>query len=186
MIVKRLGFTLLEMMVVMLLIGVVATFLLPRLMKRSPLVEWKTILSDMNDLALFARQEAITNQKIYRLVFCSNQQGVDEITIEDEQDDQERPGKKKFMPVFSFYFSTKYRFAEQVKIKAVFLGKQEMIENQRGVAYCYIIPDGLVQEVLVHLIRKIDNVETGASFAINPFDGRFQLYDGFIKPERTI
>lgn len=178
----RSAFTMVEMMVVLLLIGVVASYLLPRLNRRSPAVEWATILRDLDNIIFFTRQEAIANQKVYRLAFKSNNKAPDEVRIEQELDDLEKPGKKIYQLVSSYYFTTTYLFDPAIKLDAVYLGKQEMLADQRGVAYCYVISDGLVQDVMIHLVRKLDNVETKGSFRMNPFFGKFEFYEGAVKP----
>ena len=73
-----------EMMVVIFLIGVMATFVIPRLAHKTPQSEWSTILYDLNNLAFFARQEAISNQAVYRLNFKSGGNAPDLIIIEQE------------------------------------------------------------------------------------------------------
>ena len=181
------AFTLVEILVVLLLIGVVATAIMPRLFRRAPQLEWKNVADDVNNLVFFARQEAIANQKVYRLVFKSNKNGPDSVAVEQENNDPEKPGNKLYKQVFPYYFQanqTQYELPEQIRFKAVFSGKQDMLEEQRGVAYCYIVPDGLVQEVLVQCTKKIDAVETFASLKMLPFLGVFQLHEELIKPER--
>lgn len=181
------AFTLIEILVVLLLIGVVATVIMPRLFRRAPHLEWKTVLDDMNNLAFFARQEAIANQKVYRLTFKTNRSAPDTIVVEQEYDDPEKPGHKLYKIVVPHYFQgqqTDYQFAPQIKLKAVYSGKQDMLEEQRGVAYCYIVPDGLAQQVLIQLVKKIETVEFFGSFKMLPFLGKFEFYDQLIKPER--
>lgn len=178
----RSAFTMVEMMIVLLLIGVVASYLLPRLNRRSPALEWSTILRDLDNLIFFTRQEAIANQKIYRLAFKSNKNAPDQVLIEQEMDDPEKPGKKIYQLVSSYYFATTYTFNPAIKLAAVYIGKQDMLEDQRGWGYCYVIPDGLVQEILIHLVRKLDNEETKGSFKMNPFFGKFEFYESVLKP----
>ena len=178
------AFTIIEMLVAIALIGVIAAVILPMLFRRAPGADWKTIGRELNNLVAFTRQEAIANQKTYRLVFKRRPNEADSVRIEEEVPNPEKPGRLMYKPVSSYYFSTTYKLADTIKIKAVYLGRQEMFEERRGVAYCYIIHDGLVQDVLVHLVRKIENNETIASYKMNPFLGRFEFYDGVLKPER--
>ncbi len=176
--VRQAAFTLIEIMVVLVLIAALATMLLPRLTRRSPSVEWHTILDDLNTLVFFARQEAIANHKIYRLAFKSQPNAADTITIEEEYDDPEKLERKLYKTVSSYYFRTVYTYAPSIKLKGVYLGKQEMLDEQRGQAFCYVIPDGLVQEVRVQMIRKIGPDESGITYTMNPFFGRFELVEG--------
>lgn len=178
----RCAFTMVEMLVVLLLVGVVASYILPRLNRRSPAVEWSTILRDLDNVIFFTRQEAIANQKVYRLAFKSNRNAPDEVRIEEEKDDPEKIGRKIYAPVSSYYFKTTYFFDPAIKLAAVYQDKQEMLAEQKGWAYCYVISDGLVQEILVQLVRKLSNQESKCWYKMNPFFGKFELYEGAAKP----
>lgn len=174
----RSAFTFFELMVVLLLIGVVTTIFAPRLMRRPLQSEWRTITDDFNTMALFARQEAIIHKKVYRLAFKSNTSAPDLVWIEEENDDPEKPKHKIYTAVSSYYFNTRYQLAEQVKLKAVRLGKHDMLGDEHGVAYCFIKQDGLIDDVTVQLTRKIDAVESSVILKMNPFMGRFELLEG--------
>ncbi len=180
---KQRAFTMIEMMVVIFLIGVMATFIIPRLAYKNPQSDWSTILYDLNNLALFARQEAISNQAVYRLKFKSNSNAPDLMIIEKEELDPEKPGKKIYTPVSSYYLKLPYKFHPSVKIKAFYHGKKNELEDKFGDPCCYIVHDGLVQDVLIHLVRTEKGVESRVSFKMLPFYGKFEQYDDFIKPE---
>jgi prepilin-type N-terminal cleavage/methylation domain-containing protein len=171
------AFTLIEIMVVVMLVGMMATIGLPKLFHRSPALEWRVILEDFNNLIFFARQEAISNQKLYRLALKSNPKGLDFILVEEEKDDPEKPGRKIHERDYSPYVTTKYELSEQVRISAVYYGKTEMMAENKATGYCYVISDGLVQDVIVHLIRNYEGVESKASFRMMPFLGAFEYLD---------
>lgn len=178
------AFTMMEMMVVIFLIGIISAIVIPRVAYRAPKSEWPNILDEVNNLVFFARQEAAANQKNYRLNFKSQSTGQDSVWVEEENDDPEKPMHKIYSAVSSSYFTPKYLFHESVKIKAVYLGKEEQLTEQRGQAFCYVIPDGLVQEVVMHLVRKVDDAEeVRATFKMMPFLGKFEHYEGFLRPE---
>ncbi len=180
---KRHAFTMIEMMVVIFLIGVMATFVIPRLVRKTPQAEWSTILYDLNNLAIFARQEAISNQAVYRLNFKSMGNAPDMMIIEKEEQDPEKPWKRVYTPVLSYYLKTQYQFHPSVKIKAFYHGKKEEVSDGSGDPCCYIVHDGLVQDVIIHLVRTEKGVESRVSFKMMPFYGKFERYDDFIKPE---
>lgn len=181
--IKRHAFTMIEMMVVIFLIGVMATFVIPRLAYRIPQADWSTILYDLNNLALFARQEAISNQSVYRLKFKSGGSAPDMMIIEKEERDPERPERKIYRQVSSYYLKTQYQFHPSVKIKAFYHGKKNELDESGGDSCCYIVHDGLVQGVIIHLARAEKGVESRVSFKMMPFYGKFEQFDGFIKPE---
>lgn len=176
------AFTLIEMMVVITLIGIVMAVGLPKMMHRRPESELTTVLEDLNNLVFFARQEAISDQKVYRLTFCANKTPPDEVLVEEGVDDPEKPGQTKFQLAASYTIKTRYVLHESVKIKSVFHGKQDDIASDVGKGYCYVIPDGLVQDVVVHVIKKEGKAEFKSSFKMMPFYGTFELSEGFIQP----
>ena len=177
------AFTMIEMMVVITLIGVMLAVGLPRLVHRRPDSEWPTILQDLNNLVFFARQEAISNQKNYRLTFKANKTPPDEVLVEEEVDDTEHPGKKIFQLATSYFMKTRYVLHDSIKIKSLFHGKQDEISSDVGQGYCYVIPDGLVQDVLIHLTKKEGVSEFKTSLKMMPFQGTFELIDGAVRPE---
>lgn len=179
----RRAFTMIEMMVVIFLIGVVATIAIPRLAYKAPQAEWSNVLNDLNNLVLFTRQEAISNQKIYRLTFKSNGKRPDSVSVELEGDNPEKVGKKIYTPVDCYYLKTRYEFHPSIKLRAFYQGKKEQLNSGDGDTHCYVVPDGLVQDVLIHLSKIENNVESKVSFKMMPFYGKFELIDGFARPE---
>jgi len=173
-----------EMMVAIFIIGILATMVFPRVMRKVPQSDWKTIEYDLNNLVFFARQEAIANQRTYRLAFHAVTNGLDFVDIEEERQHPEKPQHKIYVPVSSYYFNTHYVFHGSVKLKAFYKGKKEVLEEQKGHAYIHVLSDGLVEDALIHVMRKIDNEESGATFKMVPFFGKFDFFDGYQKPGR--
>ena len=180
---KSYAFTLIELLVVIVLIGLMATFTIPRMMRRSPSVEWVTILDELNNLVSFARQEAICTQRVHRLRIRRDKQNPTFVVVEDERLDLENPQKKIYNQVACDYFETRYELAPEITVNAVYLGKKNFF-NESNEADCYIISDGLVQEILVHCSRQEDKKVSQVSFKMNPFLGEFSLLDGHVKPEK--
>lgn len=178
------GFSLIEMMVIITIIGLVITAVAPRLLRRPPSAEWPIVLDDINNLVYFARQEAISYQKIHRLRFkLSGKEGTF-VTVESAEDDPEKPGKKKFETVSSGYFSTKYKLSEFIHLDNIFHGKRDEFTENNFEAYCYVVPNGLVQDTVIRLTRNYESHESKVSFRMKPFLGKFEMLDGHIKPEK--
>lgn len=169
------GFTVIEILLVVVVIGIVATIGFPRMIRREPSSEWKHVHQELNNMILFAKQEAISHQAVYRLVLLSQNEDPDRVSVEREENGE-------FIPVRSEYFHTTYDFPPSISFQGVFLGKEEQLEKQKRKAFCYIIPDGLVQDVLLHMQRDDRGVMTPASFKMKPFLGEFELYEELIKP----
>jgi Tfp pilus assembly protein FimT len=172
-----------EMMVVIFLIGVMATITIPRLAYKSPKAEWGSVLDELNNITLFARQEAIANHTVYRLNFKPNGSNPDTVTIEQEIEDPEKPGKKNYKQATSYYIKTQYQLHPSIKIKAFYHGHRNELSSSDGNTYCYIIPNGLVQDVLIHLIKSEKGVGYNKSIKMMPFYGKFEMEEGFVKPE---
>lgn len=182
------GFTLIEILVVLFLIGIMATIGIPRfLLDRQPKAEWPTIVDDINNLVIFARQEAISNQAVYRLVFKKQKKGRDVVLVQREGRDPEKPLKKVYNEVTSGYIQARYELPEAIKFQALYHGKQEEFAENKNEGYCYVIPDGLVQDVLIHLTKKKNDKgkkEVQGTLRMSPFFGKFEFFDGFARPER--
>ena len=179
------AFTLLEIIVVLVVISIMATFIGSRLTEQKPEEELPNILNEFNNLASFARQEAMSDRKNYRLFLKSEQKGQDFVVVESEESDPENPGKKIYRETFSGYFDTKYLLPESVKMKAVYKNKrEEEFEENMGKAYCYVVPDGLVEDCMVHIVRTIEfeKKEIKATFKVEPFKGEFEFHEGFLRP----
>lgn len=176
------AFTLLEIMLVIVLIGAVTAFFLPRLVQRSPTLDWSHVLDEMNNLVSFARQEAIANQIEYRLLFVQQPKKPATILIEKEQLDAQDKKRKIFVVITSDYAPTKYTLPEEIVIDGVFDGKTEQLAHYKNRAYCYIVPDGLVQDILIHLTRNSKGVVSEVSLRMKPFYGMFELVQGHSRP----
>lgn len=175
------GFSLIEIMVVVALVGLLISMILPRLSRRSPSSEWKTVLSELNNLALLARQESIAEQTIFRLNF-SRGKAPDPDTITIERLSKINPdGKQEFIQASSPYLATKYELSETIRFRAIFQGKQDLLQ-ENSQAFCYVIPDGLLQDIYVQLIRTENLKEEPVTLKMLPFEGYFELVEKLIRP----
>ena len=180
----RHGFTIIEMLVVLVIIGVMMSTLMPLISKRRTVVNWESVGDRLNEMALFIRAEAMSTHKTYRFVFQHSHETVqDQIFLEEEYIDPEKPNQHSYRDVTSYYAPTRYELPPEYKLRAVYVGKENTLPEPRGQAYCFIIPDGLMQPVIVHLVKKEDKAESLVSYQLNPFLGKFALHEGKVKPE---
>ncbi|MCF7799910.1 type II secretion system GspH family protein [Candidatus Babeliales bacterium] len=175
------AFTFLEMMVVMVIIGSMITIIGYMLVVRKPEADLKTVLSEFNALASIARQEAIATQKVHRLYFQPNKNEPDFVAIQVEEKDPENPEKLIYKQIEPLYSKSKYDLPEDIKMDAFYIGKVEQFSENKNKAYCYIIPNGLVQDVKIYLIKKNEGREEKVTFKMEPFLGNFDMHEGFIK-----
>ena len=162
---------------------------LPRLIRKSPSAKWEAVLDEANSLLYFARQEAISTYKVHRLHFVAKD-GKSSVGIEVESDDPDKPTRKIYTPTKSYYFSAKYTFPKSISIEAVYAGRIDQLDKYRDNAYCYIVPNGLVQEIFVHLIKGAFTPEEEEgkkaekrTLKVSPFLGKFTIHEGYQKPK---
>lgn len=175
------GFSLIEIMVVVALLGLLLAMVMPRLSRRAPSSEWKTVLSEFNNLAQFARQESIAEQAVFRLNFSRGKNPAPDTVTVERLSKIGPDGKQEFTQASSPYLPTKYELAETIRFRAVFHGKQDQLQ-EGGQAFCYLIPDGLVQDTYVQLMRIENLKEEAVTLKMLPFDGYFELAEKIIRP----
>lgn len=174
-------------MVVVAIIGMMMAVIVPRMLKRPPQAEWPVVVDMINDLIALARQEAMTYQETHRLAFdIKSEEQI--IRVERESRDPEDPIKKIYAPVVSLYMKTDYTLPDSVRIRGVFWGKEEQLEQNKGEAFCYIKADGLVQPVTIHLVRldEFEEQEEGLTLKMSPFYGQFSYESGLKKPGASL
>lgn len=184
---KSNSFTLLEILIVLVVIGVATTIISTRLIRRKPEEKISNVLNEFNNLIFFARQEAMINRCNVRLFFKSEKYSQDFIVIEKESAVAKAmvdTGKKIFKQIDSDYFETKYILPKTIKMQSFYKGKKEMFSDDKGRGYCYIVPNGLVQDVMIYLTRKLEYGEQKATFKTLPFFGKFEYFEGFVMLER--
>ncbi len=179
---RQAAFTLFEMMVVIALIGVIAAILIPRITNRKPNTEWLSVTREINNLLFFARQEAIAQHQIQRLVF-NGKQTPHVIFIEHEAVDSKNPEHKHFKPLVSTYAKTRYELPDSITISGVLQGKRDLFAENNSQGYCYIVPDGLVQESWIRLTRFLDEKKSEVTLQVMPFFGECTYVEGHLKPE---
>ena len=175
------GFSLIEIMVVIALLGLLLSMVMPRLSRRAPASEWKAIHSEFNNLAQVARQESIAEQTVFRLNFSRGKAPAPDTVTVERLSKMSPDGKQEFTQASSPYLPTKYELPEGIHFRAVYQGKQDTLQ-ERGQAFCYVIPDGLVQDVYVQLTRMESSKEEPVTLKMLPFDGYFELIEKHIRP----
>ena len=149
---------------------------------QKPETSWDILVSRVNNLAFFARQEAITQRKVFRLTCEVGKQPPDFLYVEREETDPDKPEKKLFKPYSSGYFKSRLELPSQIRIKAVYQNGKEQLEQNKGKnAYCHIVPDGITEDILIHLVKNERDVEELATIKMRPFLGNFEFFDNFIK-----
>lgn len=175
------AFTMIEMLVVLALMGILFSMMAPRFSRRSSSSDWSAILCELNNLVQFARQESIADQVTFRLVFYKGKQGAPDGVFVERMVRLADDGKKIFEQATSPYLKVTYEFAENVHLRKCYLGKEELL-RESGQAFCYIMPEGLVQDLFVHVSRAEDDKDETVTLKMQPFYGRFELIEKAVRP----
>lgn len=173
---KKVGpsaFTLVEILIVMVIIGFLMT-MATRFIVREPKKTITYVLGTLNDLAYLSRQEAQVHSKVHRLVF-----GGDEVLIELEEEDEQDPTKKMFKFLDMPHVQTKCQLPSNMNLSAVFIDGVDMLEENRGRAFVYVTPDGMMQQAFVQLLVRRKDTEDRITFKCQPFLGIFELIEGW-------
>lgn len=179
---KKKAFTLIEVLIVMVIIGFMVTIIPSWLFKKRVDATLPAVMQEFNNLLLVARQQAITSQKTCRLFLKSEKNVNDYVVIQTIEKDPEKPERQIARVVASQYLKTKYNLPKNIKMEAVYYDKKEMFSENRNEAYCYITPNSLVQNIFIHVIRKVDDYQQKVTFKVEPFLGEFELHSGFLRP----
>jgi hypothetical protein len=172
------GFTIIEILLVTALIGAVAAIIIPRIGRRTPQHDWPVLLDKINHLASIARQESLMHHNVYRLVFAKGTDAADAIYIEEEYLDDEKPGMKRYREPKVYYSTTRYEFGQGLWLNGFYQGKENLLSERKAKAYCYIIPDGMMQECMVKIAKKLGEQEFFVTLTANPFEGKFEFDEG--------
>ncbi len=163
------AFSLIEILLGLAIIGLGASLVMPRLIRRPHESEWPTIQHELNTMLFFARQEAIVTQKIHRITCDEKARTI----VAQAPTGEDKNGEALYDQVYSSYFTTKYELPAQIRFGAVKLGKKNLFEEHKGLASCYVVPNGLIQEMSIELIRDDGGQITRKVYTAAPFLGTF-------------
>ncbi len=169
-----------------MLLGLVATIVIPNLQNRIPGYKRKQFLAHVNALSRLTWQQALATQKAYRLFFDLDKRII---KVEAETEKKDKGGKPKFGDISIPYLNSTYQWADNIEIKQFYIDKNEMIARpgiKTEQVWFYCAPQGLVQSVIINMLDTSETDAQGKAITIglvmNPFTGQFKEYDEFQKP----
>jgi prepilin-type N-terminal cleavage/methylation domain-containing protein len=162
------GFTLIELTVVIILLGIIMTLTVPRFHTAILTDDLKATTRKMVGIIKGLRDEAIREQRVYFLHFDleSNRFWIDSTGMSEEERAREAE-KASTLP-------------ETVRVLDVWLGSKG--KKMTGETAIRFSKKGYVQPSAIHL-----GAEDGREFTLvlNPFLGRVTIYDRYIEFEAT-
>ena len=184
MLAKKPGFTLIELVIVLLILGLLAGVGIPALQNRLPGFKRNEFIARFNAMLNFAWQQALADQKTHQLLLDLNKHSI---RIEAETEQKGRDGKPIFKPITATYFDTEYQWPDNIQFKQFFVDGTDMMRGIKAEEmWFYVVPDGLVQAVIINLIDTSDEDARGEplqfSLVVNPFTAQVTAHDTFQKP----
>jgi len=179
----KLGFTLLELLIVFIIIGMIAAVTITNFRGRTPMHERNAALAKLNGLTRFAWQNALTENKMHRVAFQIPGDVSLLIATGYYKGDEQ-----VFIPLERDYADTTLEWPEQLEIKQFLIGQKDAmkeISGSKGTIWFVVMPDGLAQDVIINFVDTKDLLPDGTpkkfGLVLNPFSSQFTLYDSFQK-----
>lgn len=183
---NRSGFSLLEIMVAILIIGLMAAIVSPNLGRKKPTYERQRFLGNLNALVRLAAQQASATGKLHRLYFDFER---NKVTVEMKAEEKNDKGEQVFKPMKAPYLHSsltwpKYYWPQNFFIEGVDELSSEGSMSTKKKVWFFIMPDGLAQDVIINIIDR-NPAYRGKSkqigLVMNPFSAQFKIYDNFQK-----
>lgn len=178
------AFSLLEIMVVIAVIGILATIVVPVFNRRRPGYERNQFVVQLNDLLSFAYQNALKEHKIQKVQFNFKARTVQ---LERATEQSSGTDKLKFEPIQRAYRATTLAIPDALEIRNFIIEGFDEMQRASGRAtdesWFYILPDGASQEVTINFVDSSSAVGDGefrqTGLVLNPFYAQFEVYDEF-------
>lgn len=175
------GFSLIEIMVVIMIMGIMAAIVVPNLRQRVPGHKRKAFITELNTLMALGWQDALATQKVHRVFFDIDARVVSLEIEEIGPSDHEIAYK----PIKQAYRTTSYEWPEEIEIKNFYIdGSDELNQPERKTSslWFYIMPEGLSQNVIINVEDTSQTQPIRLGLVLNPFTVQLKEYDIFQKP----
>lgn len=173
------GFTLIELIVAIAIIGVMATIFVPRL--RSPAATpIDQLTQKIKELTRLGYERAITTGKVHRIMFRFKEDPS--IQLEIGGDQRTSLGEMKFFPIGAVgSLPTRIAWEDRFAIKNFYIkGFDEVARGPLKDAFLYLLPEGLSQESVINIRDEKAGATRG--MVLNPFTVQWAVYDTLQKP----
>lgn len=182
---KKGGFSLLEMLVVIAIIGVLGTIMVPNIQRSTPRYEREEFIARFNTLLQYGWQQSLVTHNIQRI---NVDVGKRLITLTAASGEKDSSGELIFKPIINSVYDTECTMPDQIQIKQFFIEGFDMMTkhgNRKSASvWFYIVPEGMVQSVVINFVDTKDlqeNHPQSVGLILNPFTAQFKAYETFQK-----
>ncbi len=178
----NIGFTLLEILIALLIVGLMGAIIIPNLTGRTARYEREAFISELNRITQFAWQQSIMTNKMHRVLFNFEQNNI----VVEKQLNDATEKKEVFGPITGAYVESDMKIPAQLRMKQFFVEGQDELGRFVGRAtkdaWFYIFSDGTTQQVTINMVDikdKKNNKPRPVGLVLNPFTAQFAVYDEY-------
>lgn len=177
------AFTLLELLLALLVMGVLASLIIPNFRGRQPRQEREQFIAQLNTLMAVAWRHALQSGKPAKVVFDFTKKLISAQGLTGQKD---RDGNPISQPIKSA--NAIMRFPDRYQIKNFFIERfdeaKRFVGRAAGETWFFLMPGGVAQEVIINLVdtkEKKGGKPFPVGLVLNPFTAQFKSYDEFQK-----
>jgi prepilin-type N-terminal cleavage/methylation domain-containing protein len=174
------GFTLLEILIAMIIVGIMMSIVIPRVAHFGQKPE-DNFVENLRILVQVGHTNALMTGVLQRVLFDFKSRGI---SLQQEEPLAQGQNDRKFAPVRVNYLKTQVKIPDNVEVRSFFIQGKDELSHAAGVetpqAWFFIMPQGLVQDVIINSVNNSTRAQR--SMVMNPFTAQFSIYDVFQTP----
>ena len=182
------GFSLIEIVIAVALVGVAMSIIIPNMMGRRAAQERNGFVAELNSIMNEVWLRGLETGKIHKVNFNLEKRAI---TAYEQTEKLDTEKNMVFDPIRLHYASTSYRWPESFDMQQLYVQRVDEIaagglSRKTEDIWFFVMPDGMCQEVIVNIadtpVSGLEKDIKQFSVVINPFTAQCVMYDTFQKP----